>query len=98
MCVTAHLLVERDLLQERAEVLGQVGRARAQGRRTAELQVVDEAVAEGTPGVELALQALDVGRKADEVYVGVVALGRDRRCARRRALHSALNSSWLPCR
>jgi len=87
-CNGAHLLVERNLLQEGAGGLGQVGGARAEGRRPAKLQVVDEAVAEDAPGVELALQALHVGREADEVDVGEVLLGGDGRCPKKTRLAS----------
>ncbi len=82
----AHLLIERDLLQEGAGGLGQVGGARAKRRRPAQLQVVDEAVAEDAPGVKLPLQALHVGREADEVDVSEVLLGGDGRCAGRSAV------------
>lgn len=59
-----YLLVKGDLLHE-GQVLGaQVGLLGAIGGGAAQLQVVIEAVAEGTPCVKQTLQALDIGLQA----------------------------------
>lgn len=73
--LNANLLIEGNLLQVWQSPVGQVGLAGTNGGRATKSQVVEETVAECTPGVKLTLKALNVGQEVDDVQVGVVLPG-----------------------
>ena len=71
----ANLLVEGNLLQVWQSPVSQVGLAGTNGGGATKSQVVEETVAECTPGVKLTLKALNVGQEVNDVQVGVVLPG-----------------------
>ena len=77
-----HLLINGNLLQVSEGGLGEIGLLGTNGCRSTHCQVVKEAAAKGAIGVKLALQALHVRQKVDNVHVCVSLLGGNTNCTR----------------
>ena len=88
----SHLLIEGDLLQEAQGLLGQGSLLGTDGLWAAQLQVVDEALAEGAPGVKQALQAPVANKLGSEP--GKITSCRWYRVCLIRALSSSSIKCW----